>query len=51
MSYHGASRLFRTAGGNDEALKSKHEGRKGGEPPRGKKTGEYGWVVGGTAAS
>jgi len=34
-----------------EALKAKHEGRRGAEPPRGKKTGKYGWVVGGTAQS
>ena len=33
-----------------EALKAKHEGRRDKEP-RGRKTGKYGWVVGGTAQS
>jgi len=33
-----------------EALKSRHESRQGKEP-RGRKTGKYGWVVGGIAQS
>jgi len=34
-----------------DSLKSKHEGRKGRETPRGKKTGKYGWAIGGIASS